>query len=153
MWFLGEKTGIYVNLSLIPIMLGLALCSATELSFNMEGFIAVLLTNLSEWWIIPKPWSVIRPWINNFLFSLQNVYSKVLLSSERHKYGPAELQFFTSLASFVIQILTSFILIDWMNTQFSPVLIAAMLLNGAFFHFQSITEYALLEHITPVTHR
>ncbi len=40
---------MYVNLSLIPIMAGLALCSATELSFNMEGFIAVLLTNLSEW--------------------------------------------------------------------------------------------------------
>lgn len=45
----GEKTGMYVNLSLIPIMGGLALCSATELSFNMQGFIAVLLTNLSEW--------------------------------------------------------------------------------------------------------
>lgn len=45
----GEKTGLYVNLSLIPIMAGLALCSANELSFNLEGFIAALLTNLSEW--------------------------------------------------------------------------------------------------------
>lgn len=35
----------------------------------------------------------------------------------------------------------------------SALLVFAMLLNGAFFHFQSITEYALLEHITPVTHR
>jgi len=47
--FEGEKTGLYVNLSLIPIMSGLALCSATELSFNIEGFIASILTNLSEW--------------------------------------------------------------------------------------------------------
>ena len=86
-------------------------------------------------------------------FSLQNVYSKVLLSSERHKYGPAELQFYTSFASFVIQIMASFFLIDWTKIQLSPILVGAMLLNGTFFHFQSITEYALLEHITPVTHR
>lgn len=33
-------------------MMGLALCSATELSFNLEGFIAALLTNLSEWYSI-----------------------------------------------------------------------------------------------------
>ncbi|KAI9564033.1 hypothetical protein GHT06_007771 [Daphnia sinensis] len=130
--FTGEKTGLYVNLSLIPIMGGLALCSATELSFNMQGFIAVLLTNLSE--------------------CMQNVYSKVLLSSERHKYGPAELQFFTSFASFMIQIMVSFVLVDWAKVQLSAMLVGAMLLNGAFFHFQSITEYALLEHITPVTH-
>jgi hypothetical protein len=90
---------------------------------------------------------------NAINFSLQNVYSKVLLSSERHKYGPAELQFFTSFASFVIQIMASFFLIDWSKIQLSPILVGAMLLNGAFFHFQSITEYALLEHITPVTHR
>jgi hypothetical protein len=77
----------------------------------------------------------------------------VLLSSERHKYGPAELQFFTSFASFVIQIMASFFLIDWAKIQLSPILVSAMLLNGAFFHFQSITEYALLEYITPVTHR
>lgn len=132
--FTGEKTGLYVNLSLIPIMAGLALCSATELSFNLEGFLAALLTNLSE--------------------CLQNVYSKVLLSSERHKYGPAELQFYTSMASFFIQVMVSFFLVDWVKVKIynSLLLIAAMLMNGAFFHFQSITEYALLEHITPVTH-
>lgn len=90
---------------------------------------------------------------NLIKFSMQNVYSKVLLSSERHKYGPAELQFFTSFASFMIQILVSFVLVDWAKVQLSAMLVGAMLLNGAFFHFQSITEYALLEHITPVTHR
>lgn len=135
-------------------MVGLALCSATELSFNMEGFIAVLLTNLSEWLVSILKHYIMSEVQNAFsLFSLQNVYSKVLLSSERHKYGPAELQFFTSLASFVIQVMASFILIDWAKVQMSGLLVSAMLLNGAFFHFQSITEYALLEHITPVTHR
>lgn len=49
--------------------------------------------------------------------------------------------------------MASFVLIDWAKIQFSALLVCAMLFNGAFFHFQSITEYALLEHITPVTHR
>lgn len=46
----GEETGFYVNLSLIPVMGGLALCSATELSFNFIGFIAAMATNFTEWY-------------------------------------------------------------------------------------------------------
>lgn len=46
---LGEQTGIYVNLSLVPIMGGLALCSMNELSFNFWGFLAANLTNFTEW--------------------------------------------------------------------------------------------------------
>jgi len=47
--FSGEVTGLYVNLSLLPVMGGLALCSANELSFNMMGFMAAIGTNVSEW--------------------------------------------------------------------------------------------------------
>lgn len=51
----GEATGLYVNLSLIPVMSGLALCSANELSFDTRGFVAAMATNLTEWyvWIMP----------------------------------------------------------------------------------------------------
>ena len=35
---IGEKTSLIVNLSLIPIMGGLALASLTELSFHILGF-------------------------------------------------------------------------------------------------------------------
>ncbi len=45
---LGEITGIYVKLSLIPVMGGLALCSANELSFNLAGFSASLATNIRQ---------------------------------------------------------------------------------------------------------
>jgi solute carrier family 35 protein E2 len=48
---LGEKTGFWVNLSLLPVMSGLALCSSNELSFDMRGFIAALATNFTEWWV------------------------------------------------------------------------------------------------------
>ena len=44
----GQVTGLYVKLSLVPVMGGLALCSANELSFNMLGFVFALTTNISE---------------------------------------------------------------------------------------------------------
>lgn len=48
---MGEKTSWLVCLSLIPVMGGLALCSANELSFNTAGFAAAMSTNLSEWYV------------------------------------------------------------------------------------------------------
>lgn len=41
--------GLLVNLSLIPVMGGLALCTATEMSFNILGFSAALSTNIMDW--------------------------------------------------------------------------------------------------------
>ena len=65
-YFLGEHTGLYVNLSLVPVMAGLALCSANEISFDLRGFVAAMATNLTE--------------------CLQNVYSKMLISGDSFKY-------------------------------------------------------------------
>ncbi|GBM73173.1 Solute carrier family 35 member E2B [Araneus ventricosus] len=66
-WLLmGEKTSWLVCLSLLPIMGGLALCSANELSFNAAGFAAAMITNLSE--------------------CLQNVFSKKLISGDKYCY-------------------------------------------------------------------
>lgn len=41
--------GLWVNLSLMPIMGGLALCTVTEINFNMLGFSAALSTNIMDW--------------------------------------------------------------------------------------------------------
>ena len=35
-------------------MAGLSLCTATELSFNMVGFISALLNNVMDWWVMPS---------------------------------------------------------------------------------------------------
>ena len=47
--FLGEKTNLMVKISILPVMGGLALCSANEAKFNYDGFLFALSTNLSEW--------------------------------------------------------------------------------------------------------
>ncbi|XP_014209480.1 solute carrier family 35 member E2-like [Copidosoma floridanum] len=133
-YLLGEYTGLYVNLSLIPVMGGLALCSANEISFDLRGFVAAMATNLTE--------------------CLQNVYSKMLISGDGFKYSPAELQFYTSLASVVVQIPVSILLVDLPTLQhsFDSHLLSTFALNGIFFHFQSITAYVLMDYISPVTH-
>jgi len=131
---IGESTSFLVNMSLIPIMGGLALCSATELSFNILGFLAALGTNLSE--------------------CLQNVISKLLISHSNYKYSPAELQCFTALASMVVQIPTSAFLVDFWKVRSSISLSMAsyLILNGVTFHLQTMTAYVLMAYISPVTH-
>lgn len=42
--------GLWVNMALFPVMVGLALCTATEISFNMLGFSAALSTNIMDWY-------------------------------------------------------------------------------------------------------
>jgi solute carrier family 35 protein E2 len=78
---LGERTSAMVNLSLLPVVAGLALCSATELSFNYIGFFAAVA--------------------NNSIDCVQNVFSKKLLSTH---YNYINLQFYTSAAALVIQL-------------------------------------------------
>ncbi|XP_076271190.1 solute carrier family 35 member E2A-like isoform X2 [Rhynchophorus ferrugineus] len=132
-FLLGEQTGLYVNLSLIPVMLGLALCSINEISFDMIGFLAAMATNVTE--------------------CAQNVYSKMLISGDGFKYTPAELQFYTSVASVIIQIPAIFFWADFNVSNFSYKLAFYFILNGILFHFQSITAYVLMDYISPVTHR
>ncbi|XP_005099271.1 solute carrier family 35 member E2A [Aplysia californica] len=131
---IGEFTGLYTFMSLVPIMMGLALCSAYELSFNIQGFVAALATNLTE--------------------CLQNVYSKLLISGEKYRYTPAELQFYTSIASVVVQIPACFFMMDLDKVRHTldMTLLSSLLINGVFFHFQSITAYVLMDYISPVTH-
>ncbi|XP_014667924.1 PREDICTED: solute carrier family 35 member E2-like [Priapulus caudatus] len=131
---LNERTGFLVHLSLIPLMGGLALCSANELSFNIIGFIAALATNICD--------------------CLQNVFSKMLISGESFKYTPAELQFYTSIASVVVEIPAVLMLMDFdhVRATVDHNLLIALLADGVFFHFQSITAYVLMSYISPVTH-
>ncbi len=131
-----ERTSMYLILSLLPIMIGLALCSAFEIHFHIIGFAVALAANLSE--------------------CLQNVLSKRLLTTD--KYEANQIQLFTSFYSILLQIPLFYYLL---YTQFSSLattfsngrLWASYLIAGLSFHFQSLTEYALLSIISPVSHR
>uniref|UniRef100_A0A0A9Z2H3 Solute carrier family 35 member E2B n=1 Tax=Lygus hesperus TaxID=30085 RepID=A0A0A9Z2H3_LYGHE len=132
-FLLGEETGLWVNLSLVPVMGGLALCSTNELSFNLHGFVAAMATNFTE--------------------CLQNVYSKMLISGDKFKYTPAELQFYTSLASVLIQVPASIVYVETSEKlNVTWLHIAAFMLNGLMFHLQSITAYVLMDYTSPLTH-
>jgi len=130
---LGQITGFYVKLSLLPVMGGLAICSANELSFNLPGFAAALMTNISE--------------------CAQNVYSKMLISGDAFKYSPSEMQFYTSVASFVVTLPTMMVLVDSSTiATIDSRMFFCLLLNGIFFHGQTIAAYYLMDYISPVTH-
>ncbi|XP_041063304.1 solute carrier family 35 member E2A [Carcharodon carcharias] len=135
---LGEYTGLWVNMSLMPIMGGLALCTVTEISFNMLGFSAALSTNIMD--------------------CLQNVFSKKLLSGDKYKFSPPELQFYTSAAAVVMLIPTWIFLMDipalgksGQSFSFDQDIVMLLLIDGILFHIQSVTAYALMGKISPVT--
>ncbi|XP_062855244.1 solute carrier family 35 member E2A [Trichomycterus rosablanca] len=135
---LGEYTGMWVNLSLFPVMAGLALCTATEISFNLLGFSAALSTNIMD--------------------CLQNVFSKKLLSGDKYKFSPPELQFFTSAAAVIMLIPAWVFLMDVpqigkskSSFSISQDIVVLLLLDGVLFHLQSVTAYALMGRISPVT--
>ncbi|XP_053204872.1 solute carrier family 35 member E2B-like [Panonychus citri] len=129
---IGETTTTFTKLSLIPVMSGLAICSAYELSFTFVGLIVSLATNLSE--------------------CLQNVYSKKMLRS----YEPAEMQFYSSTSSLLLQIPFTLFMVDfgqvWEALMEDSNLFLSFLLAGISFHLQSLSEYLLLTFISPVTH-
>ncbi|XP_057606045.1 solute carrier family 35 member E2A isoform X4 [Hippopotamus amphibius kiboko] len=135
---LGEHTGLLVNLSLIPVMGGLALCTATEMSFNFLGFSAALSTNIMD--------------------CLQNVFSKKLLSGDKYRFSAAELQFYTSAAAVAMLIPAWIFFMDLpvigrsgRSLRYSQDVVLLLLADGALFHLQSVTAYALMGRVSPVT--
>ncbi|XP_062962271.1 solute carrier family 35 member E2B isoform X2 [Cynocephalus volans] len=135
---LGEYTGMLVNLSLIPVMGGLALCTATEISFNVLGFSAALSTNIMD--------------------CLQNVFSKKLLSGDKYRFSAPELQFYTSAAAMAMLVPAWIFFMDMpvigrsgRNFSYSQDVLLLLLTDGVLFHLQSVTAYALMGKISPVT--
>lgn len=133
---LQERTSMFLMCALCPIMVGLSLCSAFEIHFHIVGFAVALAANLSE--------------------CLQNVLSKRLLTTD--KYEANQIQLFTSFYSIILQIPIAYYLLYTKFSNLTDVfsngrLWASYLAAGLSFHLQSLTEYALLSIISPVSHR
>ena len=67
--FLGESPTAPVLLSLLPIVGGVALASASEVTFNWPGFLAAMGSNLT--------------------FQSRNVFSKKFMGKSKARPGPA----------------------------------------------------------------
>ena len=129
---LGTKTSWQVNVSLLPVMFGLALCSATELSFDTIGFFAAVG--------------------NNVIDCVQNVFSKKLLQS----LSPVELQFYTSAAAAILQLpMLIYIVLpqiaEGVSDSLSPTMVFYLLVDSVFYHLQSVTAYYTMSLLTPVS--
>ncbi|KAL1515227.1 hypothetical protein AB1Y20_001862 [Prymnesium parvum] len=134
---LKEHTSLAVNLSLLPVVAGLALCSANELSFTPIGFFAAVF--------------------NNCIDCVQNVFSKKLLSTH---YNYINLQFYTSAAALVVQLPILLLRPVFIygqreeaeeSTGLNRELLFYLILNGAFFHLQSVMAYGVMGLISPVS--
>jgi len=143
---LGEKTSLKVAVTLVPVVSGLVLCSVTELSFNIIGFVAAVTCNTVD--------------------CIQNVFSKKLLA---HQYTPVELQFYTSGAALVVQILLW--MVQYMyglgshaapgvasstddahpTLKWSFTLFLCFAWDGIAYHLQSVSVYTLMSLVSPVT--
>ena len=94
--------------------------------------------------------------VNFFLiFSLQNVYSKLLISSEHHRYTALELQFWASLLASVFQLplLIYYVDIPLALKLTSNKLAVVYVFNGIFYHIQSVAAFAIMAYISPITYR
>lgn len=128
---LGERTSGPVVCSLFPVMIGLVMSSATELSFDTIGFLAAIS--------------------NNLLDCVQNVFSKRLLNGG---LTPVQLQFYTSAAAAMLQIPTMIYLgREEMlhHHKISRHTFTLMLIDGVSFHFQSVAAYCCMSLISPVS--
>lgn len=76
---LQERTPPPVMLSLVPVVAGLILCSASELRFDTVGFVAAVMNNCAD--------------------CVQNVLSKKMLAH----MAPTTLQFYASVAALALQ--------------------------------------------------
>lgn len=131
-FLIGEVTGLWTKISLIPIMLGLALCSSFEINFSFFSFLAAICTNFTE--------------------CLQNVFSKLLLCSDRYKFTPLEVQFFSSAASVIILVPICYFTAEDTAQNYQIFTLFMFVLNGICFHCQTLLAFTLMSYISPVTH-
>jgi len=147
---LGERTSFLRLASLVPVVGGLMLASATELSFTTTGFVAALLTNTTE--------------------CIQNVFCKQLLSptasSSEAPYTAQQLQYYSAIAALMVQI-PVLLLHSWdtpakldMDQTIQLVVrddnyynhtMMLLLWNGMLYYAQSALAYMVMSYYSPVT--
>ncbi|KAL9233270.1 hypothetical protein vseg_008291 [Gypsophila vaccaria] len=141
--FLGERPSLWIVLSLVPIVGGVALASFTEASFNWIGFCSAMASNLTN--------------------QSRNVLSKKFMVNKEEPLDNINLFSVITLICFVLM-LPAAILID--GVRFSPSylqsaasqglnvreLFIRALVSGLCFHTYQQVSYMILGKVSAVTH-
>ncbi|OAY78623.1 phosphoenolpyruvate/phosphate translocator 2, chloroplastic-like [Ananas comosus] len=138
--FLGELPTVWVLLSLVPIVGGVALASLTEASFNWAGF-----------------WSAMA---SNVTFQSRNVLSKKLMVKKEESLDNINLfSIITIMSFFLLSPVTLFV----EGVKFTPSFVQSAGLNlkqlyvrsllaAICFHAYQQVSYMILARVSPVTH-
>mmetsp|Transcript_33598 Transcript_33598/g.72624 ORF Transcript_33598/g.72624 Transcript_33598/m.72624 type:complete len:406 (-) Transcript_33598:384-1601(-) len=138
--FLGDVPSLAVLSTLLPIVGGVALASATEASFNWAGFGAAMGSNLT--------------------FQSRNVLSKKFMTGGKNTLDNINL--FSVITMMSVCILAPIALLVE-GVQFTPANLTAMgldwqvimkraLFAGICFHSYQQVSYMILQRVSPVTH-
>ncbi|XP_065875549.1 triose phosphate/phosphate translocator, non-green plastid, chloroplastic-like [Euphorbia lathyris] len=138
--FLGELPTIWVVSSLVPIIGGVALASATEASFNWAGFSSAMASNLTN--------------------QSRNVLSKkVMIKKEDSMDNITLFSIITIMSFFLLAPVTLFM----EGVRFTPAYLQSAGLNvqqvytrsliaALCFHAYQQVSYMILQRVSPVTH-
>ena len=130
---LGTRTPFIVCMSLIPVVLGLILCSVSDSSYNLIGFASAILANCSD--------------------CMQNVMTKRLLN----QYSVSTIQMYTCIVAFIFQF--PFLLSTALTTGIveaknvsSSHLTTYLVIDCLAFYSQSMLTYGLMSIVSPLSH-
>ncbi|MED6105993.1 hypothetical protein PIB30_000780 [Stylosanthes scabra] len=138
--FLGEMPNALVIGSLVPIVGGVALASATEASFNWAGFWSAMASNLSN--------------------QSRNVLSKKLMVKEEESMDNITLFSIITVMSFLLTAPVTLIMEGFLFTpsylqsaglNVKQVYIRSLLAALCFHAYQQVA-YMILQRVSPVTH-
>lgn len=137
-FLLGESFPLPVYLSLLPIIGGCALSAATELNFNMTGFMGAMISNLA--------------------FVFRNIFSKKGMSGK----SVSGMNYYACLSMLSLLILTPFAIAvegpqmwaaGWQNAlaQIGPNFVWWVAAQSIFYHLYNQVSYMSLDQISPLT--
>ncbi|KAG0619288.1 hypothetical protein M758_4G128900 [Ceratodon purpureus] len=138
-FFLGEHFPLPVYLSLLPIVGGCGLAAATELNFNMTGFVGAMISNVA--------------------FVFRNIFSKKGMSSGKNVGG---MNYYACLSMMSLVFLTPFAIAvegpkAWVtgweaaNAAIGPKILWWVVAQSVFYHLYNQVSYMSLNEISPLT--
>jgi solute carrier family 35 protein E1 len=137
--FLGENFPLPVYLSLLPIVGGCGLAAATELNFNMTGFVGAMVSNIA--------------------FVFRNIFSKKGMTTGKSVGG---MNYYACLSMMSLVLLTPFAIAvegpkAWMagwdvaNATVGPQIFWWVVAQSVFYHLYNQVSYMSLNEISPLT--